>query len=218
MKYFSLFTLLIILVSGNVYAQIEFPALFGDNMVLQQEFETPFWGWAEPGEDISIKGSWDHNNVQTTADKNGDWSLKLHTPEAGGPYFVTVNNDTLHNVMIGEVWICSGQSNMQWTLEQSMNDTDEIPLADFPDIRLFYVARNNSDTSYKNCYGDWKECTPGSARTFSAVAYYFGGMLSENANKTKGDHGSKFERPQILMIDGKPSCLYVPSGTNTDGG
>ncbi|MEA1897567.1 MAG: sialate O-acetylesterase, partial [Bacteroidota bacterium] len=179
MRYFSLFTVLTILFSGNLFGQTKLPALFSDKMVLQQEFETPFWGRAEPGEDILIKGSWNHNNVRTTSDKNGDWSLKLPTPEAGGPYFVTINDDTLHNVMIGEVWICSGQSNMQWALNQTDSSGPEIEEANYPDIRLFYVARDNADEPQKNCYGKWEICAPESAESFSAVAYYFGKELNK---------------------------------------
>ncbi|MCD4737503.1 MAG: discoidin domain-containing protein [Bacteroidales bacterium] len=177
MRYFSLFTVFTILFSGNLFAQIELPALFSDNMVLQQQFETPFWGWAEPGKDITVNGSWDNDAISTVANNNGEWNLKLHTPKAGGPYFVTINDDTLHNVMIGEVWVCSGQSNMQWALSQTDSTGQEIEKADYPNIRLFYVARDNADDPKKNCYGKWEVCNPESAATFSAVAYYFGKEL-----------------------------------------
>nr|NQU94200.1 9-O-acetylesterase [Bacteroidota bacterium] len=99
---------IILLFAGTLFSQVKLPALFADNMVLQQQFEAPFWGWAEPNENITIMGSWNNKTVQTVVDKNGDWNLKLPTPKAGGSYFVTINDDTLQNVMIGEVWICSG--------------------------------------------------------------------------------------------------------------
>ncbi|MCK5766356.1 MAG: chitobiase/beta-hexosaminidase C-terminal domain-containing protein [Bacteroidales bacterium] len=165
------------LLSGNLFAQIELPAIFSDNMVLQQEFACPVWGWAKPGERITVKSSWDKNAITTVAGHTGNWNLKLSTPKAGGPYFVTINADTLHNVMIGEVWICSGQSNMQWALSQTDSTGQEIENADYPDIRLFYVARDNADEPKKDCYGKWEVCSPESAATFSAVAYYFGKEL-----------------------------------------
>ncbi|RLD51572.1 MAG: 9-O-acetylesterase, partial [Bacteroidetes bacterium] len=104
---------LFVLFTGSLLAQITLPALFSDNMVLQQQSEAPFWGWANAGAEITVKGSWSNDTVKTIVYKDGKWVLKLPTPKASGPYFVTINLDTLHNVMIGEVWICSGQSNMQ---------------------------------------------------------------------------------------------------------
>jgi sialate O-acetylesterase len=104
-------------------------------MVLQQQFEAPFWGWANTGEIVVAKGSWNNTAIEVETNTNGKWSLKLPTPKAGGPYIVTINEDTLHNVMIGEVWICSGQSNMQWALSQTESSGQEIEKADFPNIR-----------------------------------------------------------------------------------
>ena len=169
--------LFFVLFSGNIFAQIDLPALFSDNMVLQQQLKAPFWGWAKPGEIVLIKGSWNNTAIETKTNADGEWNLKLHTPKAGGPYFITINNDTLHNVLIGEVWICSGQSNMQWALSKTDSAGQEIEKANFPDIRLFYVARDNADEPKKNCYGGWEICSPETAVTFSAVAYYFGKEL-----------------------------------------
>ena len=171
--------LIVFLLSGNLFAQVELPAMFSDNMVLQQEFACPVWGWAKAGESITVKGSWDNNAITTLADNTGDWNLKLPTPEAGGPYFVTINDDTLHNVLIGEVWVCSGQSNMQRALSRTDSTRQEIEKANYPDIRLFYVARDNADEPKNNCYGKWEICTPESAESFSAVAYYFGKELNK---------------------------------------
>ncbi|MFC2107314.1 sialate O-acetylesterase [Bacteroidota bacterium] len=166
----------------NISAQITLPSVISDNMVLQQNFDAPLWGWAHPGEKISIKGSWDNISKETSAEADGKWMLKLKTIEAGGPYFVTINKDTIHNVLLGEVWICSGQSNMQWELGQSENSVQEIEKADYPDIRLFYVARDNADEPSNDCYGNWVACNPENAKTFSAVAYYFGKELHNELN------------------------------------
>lgn len=167
-----------------IFAQgkIKTPSFISDNMVLQQNFSAPIWGWAEKDSKIIIIPSWGKKNYQTTADQNGDWSIKIKTPSAGGPYSIIINNDTLKNILIGEVWICSGQSNMQWSLEQSENSKAEIPKADFPNIRMFYAARDNARQPNKDVYGSWKECTPEVAKTFSAVAYYFGKELFKELN------------------------------------
>ena len=146
-------------------------------MVLQQNFEAPIWGWADPGTYISITPSWSNINYQTSADYNGDWIVKISTPSAGGPYSIIINNDTLTNVMIGEVWVCSGQSNMQLAMYKTENAEEEIQNANYPDIRLFYAARDNARSPNKDVYGQWDECTPKVDSTFSAVAYYFGREL-----------------------------------------
>ena len=185
MKKLSLLPILLLFAS-TLFAQLELPALFSDNMVLQQQFEAPFWGWANTGEIVIAKGSWNNTAIEVETNTNGKWSLKLPTPKAGGPYIVTINEDTLHNVMIGEVWICSGQSNMQWALDKSMNGQEEIPSANYPNIRLFYVSRDNADEPSKDCYGKWEMCTPESAKTFSAVAYYFGKELNGELNVPVG--------------------------------
>lgn len=168
------------------YAQIKMPSFISDNMVLQQKFEAPIWGWAEPGTQITITPSWTNTIYQSSADYNGDWFVRIATPSAGGPYSIIINKDTLTNVMIGEVWLCSGQSNMQWALKQSENADEEVQKADYPGIRLFYAARDHARLPNKDVYGQWDECTPKSASTFSAIAYYFGRELYKELNVPVG--------------------------------
>ena len=162
---------------SQTYSQVQLPSLFADHMVLQQNFEAPVWGWAAPGTSINIRADWTDKAIRVKADKEGKWMTKIQTPEAGGPYTLTINEHTLENVLIGEVWICSGQSNMQWALTQSENYQNELRYANQPDIRLFYVARDNADEPSRDCYGQWVSCDSTSAKTFSAVAYYFGKEL-----------------------------------------
>jgi len=174
--------LVLILPNLNLFAQVQLPSFISNNMVLQQEFDAPIWGWAEKGTKITIEPSWDHTVYQTSIDYNGNWFVTVKTPSAGGPYFIVINDDTLSNVMIGEVWVCSGQSNMQWALQQCENAESEVAKADFPNIRMFYAARDDARSPNKDVYGQWDECTPEVAKTFSAVAYYFGRELYKDLN------------------------------------
>jgi len=184
---FKLFVRLFVLVlvgSHNIlFAQITLPSIFNDNMVLQQNFEAPVWGWAEPGTELTISGSWSRMPSKTIiADEDGQWMVKLKTTNAGGPFQLYINDIIIKNVMLGEVWICSGQSNMQMALDACEDSETEIIKADYPDIRFFYVARDHADEPSSDCYGKWVACNPESTKSFSAVAYYFGKDIYENLN------------------------------------
>jgi sialate O-acetylesterase len=161
---------------------------FGDNMVLQQKHEVPFFGKGTPGSTISIQPSWG-KNVTTEVKADGSWMLSLRTPAAGGPHQIEVRHDdtvlTLRNIVLGEVWLCSGQSNMEMPLEGWPPDTilhsaAEIQHATYPDIRLFNVKRAFSATPESDCAGRWEECSPTTSPTFSATAYFFGRKLYQS--------------------------------------
>ncbi len=175
----SLTVVALLLVSGLLQAQIMLPSFISDHMVLQQKYEAPLWGWTEPGKGITVRVSWMDGDIRTTAGAEGKWMVRIQTPTAGGPYTVTIDDSVLTDVMIGEVWICSGQSNMQFALSQTLNAEEEIAAADNPGLRLFSAARTFSDEPLKNVYGKWVACTPKSAETFSAVAYFFGRKLQQ---------------------------------------
>ena len=164
-----------------VWAEVKLPKILGDNMVLQQQTEVRLWGWADPDEEVTVQ--FQEQKVSTKADANGRWLVKLRTPEAGGPYEVQVtgksNQITLRNVLVGEVWIGSGQSNMQWPVSRSDNAQQEIATAKYPKIRLFTVAHKISDTPLDDCEGAWVECSPETVGGFSAVAYFFGRYLHQ---------------------------------------
>jgi sialate O-acetylesterase len=117
--------LLILVISTNtLLSQVKLPAIFGDNMVLQQQTNVAFWGKAAPGASVRVATSWNGKSYSATADKSGNWKLKAATPGAGGPYNVTISDGkaiTLKNVMIGEVWVCSGQSNMEMPMKGFRN-------------------------------------------------------------------------------------------------
>ncbi|HDZ68980.1 MAG TPA: sialate O-acetylesterase, partial [Phycisphaerales bacterium] len=182
-------SLIVVLVcAAGSFADVRLPAVISDNMVLQQGGTVPIWGWAEPGEKVKVSGSWQNREWQTTADKNGKWMVKIQTPKAGGPYELTIkgkNEITLDNVLVGEVWVCSGQSNMQFIL-RSTRDKKEIKAADYPEIRLFTVKQAIADEPQDDCEGRWLVCNPQTAAHFSAVAYFFGQQLHKELNVPVG--------------------------------
>ncbi len=165
---------------------IVMPAIFSDNMVLQQKEEVPIWGKANPGDSVQITASWGQT-AKTIVGSDSLWMMKLETIKAGGPYTlnVSVGDSTIvyKNVMLGEVWLCSGQSNMEepltgWPpLNPIHNSSGEIQAANYPNIRLFTVEKTIKNVPNLNCVGSWHECNPKTAAHFSAVAYFFGRKL-----------------------------------------
>ncbi len=157
--------------------------VFQDNMVLQQNTNVSVWGKGIPGQAVVIKGSWG-KTAKGTIGKDGNWKVRLQTPKAGGPYELTIQSGEssvrLKNILIGEVWLCSGQSNMEMPLEgwpptdTIMNSAKEIEQAQYPNIRLLKVNRNFAAEPVTELNGIWEECTPATVRSFSAVAYFFG--------------------------------------------
>ena len=171
---------LVLLLSASALADVRLPAVFGDHMVLQRETTVAVWGFAEPGERVAVRGSWSAAASAAVTGEDGRWSTTIATPRAGGPFTLTVSGDdelTLSDVLVGEVWICSGQSNMQWNVASCADAEQEIADADHPGIRLFTVAKVTSLAPAEDVRGAWATCTPEKIPTFSAVAYYFGREL-----------------------------------------
>lgn len=149
-----LMTLLIVFVisSKSLYGIVKLPAIFGDNMVLQQKTEASIWGTAAKNATVKVTTSWNNKNYSARAGDDGKWKLKFSTPSAGGPYVVSITDGTairLNNVMIGEVWVCSGQSNMEMPMKGFMNQpvvgsNEAIASSSNPAIRLFTVKRASS--------------------------------------------------------------------------
>ncbi len=184
-----LFITFISIFSINVVnAEVKLPRIFSSNMVLQKGVEIPVWGWANKGERIEI--SFNNITIRTKTDNNGKWSVKLPAQEYGGPYTLTVkgkNTVVFDNILIGEVWVCSGQSNMEWQVANSVNAENEIAAANFPKIRLFTVPKTvaqfpNEDISS----GEWVECSPETVGNFSAVGYFFGRDIFKELNVPVG--------------------------------
>ena len=179
-------TLVVLLVSIDLEAQIKLPVIFGDHMVIQQQATVPIWGWAQPSENVTIKMSWDTTTIRTKSDNGTFWKATINTPPAGGPHTITIKagNDarTVEDVMSGEVWIASGQSNMEWTMNSSADGKLLVEQINDPNIRLFTVPRASAATLQEKGEGDWKVCNKESVGGFSAVAYFFGKKLNQNLN------------------------------------
>ena len=182
---FALLMLLFVSVN-DTYAQIRLPAFFSDNMVLQQETMASVWGTDKPNTAITVTGSWNESAAATT-DNNGKWKVKIQTPGAGGPYSLTIegsNTLVLKNVLMGEVWICAGQSNMEMPLKgynnQPVNGSNEAILnAANSNIRLFTIERNASLTPLEDVQGEWFMADPQTAKDFSAVGYFYGRKIND---------------------------------------
>ncbi len=168
-------------------AEVRVPALIGDNMVLQQGGPARLWGWADPGE--AVRASLAGFHAETVASADGTFRLALGPLPAGGPYTLEIAGKNVlrfENVLVGEVWIASGQSNMEFPLSRARNAEQEIANADFPLVRLFTVAKATSTTPKDDVAGSWVECRPGTVSDFSAVAYFFGRRLAEELHVPVG--------------------------------
>lgn len=159
--------------------------LFADNAVLQRDREIPIWGTAAPGKEICVS----LNGITATAmtGKNGKWMAKLPAFPAGGPYELIVSTlgekpVTLSNIMLGDVWLCSGQSNMGFPVKSAKNAEQEMAAANYPNLRLFSVALATGSEPIYNLKGEWRVCSPESVRWFSAVGYFFGRDLQKAIN------------------------------------
>ncbi len=170
-----------LLISLPANADVRLPALISDNMVLLQDAPANVWGWADPQEKVTV--TFAGKTAETTADAEGNWNVKLEglTPAAEGDLKIAGNNQlTVKNVAVGEVWVGSGQSNMEWRVANSANPQEEISAAKYPKIRMFTVQRTPKGTPQTDCKGKWEVCSPETAANFSAVAYYFGRNLHQN--------------------------------------
>jgi sialate O-acetylesterase len=161
-------------------ADVKVPAIIGSHMVLQRDQKDRVWGWAEPGEEITVAINGQSKTAQAGAD--GSWQVVLDPMPAGGPHTMSIkgqNAITLDDILVGEVWICSGQSNMQWPVAAS-NDADlEIATAKYPRIRLISVPQVGTQEPQKDFRGEWRVCRPETVGGFSAVGYFFGRELHQ---------------------------------------
>ena len=180
----NIFKFVFILISGTMMANVSLPNIFGDNMVLQRNSEVKIWGWGNPKEEIKLVSSWNNQEYKVTANNQAQWELKIKTPEAGGPFRISIkgyNEVVLKNILIGEVWVCSGQSNMEMSASWGIdNGEEEAKNATNPNIRFFTVPKLTATTPQNNLLGNWTESTPETMKNFSAVGYFFAKRLRED--------------------------------------
>ncbi|NQU75154.1 MAG: 9-O-acetylesterase [Planctomycetes bacterium] len=180
-------------------------SVFGDNMVLQRNMPLPIWGKAMPGEKISVSLASQSGSV--ISDSAGRWTVKLPALPAGGPFELMVKGQTtltLSNVMIGEVWLCSGQSNMAMTVPESINGDKEVSQADWPAIRLLQVPRSIAKDPQTGFKASWRVCDRNTVRQFSAVGYFFG----RDIHKTLG--------VPVGLIDASWGGTFIEAWTSMD--
>jgi sialate O-acetylesterase len=184
--------LLLFAITSNFlcFAQLRLPAVLTSNMVLQQNENIVLWGWGNPAEKVFITTSWNNKTDSVLTDNGSKWSIQIKTPSAGGPYSISFQQRqkiVLDNVMLGEVWFCSGQSNMDWNFYAGVsNMQNEIDLGTQSDLRLFYITKNTANTPQEDTYGQWAVCDSNNLKSFSAVAYFFAKKLQQELHVPVG--------------------------------
>jgi sialate O-acetylesterase len=181
MKKLSLLLLLAFLATLSAEgASLLLPSILDDHMVLQQKAFAKLWGLTRPQQEVLVTTSWNQKTYRTVSDLKGNWEVRVVTGKAGGPYTISIEageTRVLEDILLGEVWICSGQSNMEWPLTRAETAETEIPLSDYPEIRLFTVERTIGFCPMKDVTGSWELCSPETSADFSAVGYFFGKKL-----------------------------------------
>ena len=208
MKFYQIIILLSLICSAQQsQAKIRLPALFSNNMVLQRDTTVNMWGWGDPGEQVQVFASWNPTDtLTTTATRQAQWKLQLKTPVGPGPYTITIkghNTITLHNVLLGEVWIASGQSNMEWSASAGITNKEEaIANAENANIRFFDVPRTSSQYPQDDVDAQWVESNPETMPSFSAIAYFFGKKLNAELDVPIGLIGANW--------GGTPAEIWMP--------
>lgn len=178
----------------TISAKVVLPKIFASGMVMQQQTDANLWGEAKADATVKIATSWNKKTVSVKAGNDGKWAAKIQTPAAGGPYSITFNDGektVIDNILVGELWICSGQSNMEMPMKGFKNQPVENAVEDIlhsgdNKMRLFTVKRTSLFQPATDVVGEWKEASPEAVRNFSATAYYFGRELRRMLNVPVG--------------------------------
>jgi sialate O-acetylesterase len=179
----------IALLAGVSSANVRLPAVISDNMVLQAGSRVSLWGWADPNEEIGVTRSWRQADLTVQADDRGRWVFQIDAPDIGGPYEMTFkgkNTVAVKNILVGEVWICSGQSNMEMAVRSAASAEQEAAAANYPQIRLFTVEKKVAEKPLDDCRGKWVACSPETVGNFSAVGYFFGREIHKEIKQPVG--------------------------------
>ena len=195
LKHFLLFLLIAVFFTFHIRAEIKLPAIFADDMVLQQKSAVSIWGWANPNATVKLVGSWDKKTYTVKSDAKGFWKQKIQTSEAGfKPYTLSISDGkeiVLKNILIGEVWICSGQSNMEMPMkgyggQPIEGGPDAIIHSTNPGIRCFTVKKASKSAPQDDCSGTWEIANPQTVPDFTATGYFFGRLLNQTLNVPVG--------------------------------
>lgn len=191
MKHILLSLLILFVFNATMYGKIILPNVFSDNMVLQQNAQVAVWGWSDPAETVKIVAGWNtKDTIKVKADNSSEWKATLKTAQAGGPYTIEILGNggaELKNVMLGEVWICSGQSNMEMNVGWKIfNGEEEAAKANNPNIRIFNVQKIGAEYPQQDCHATWTVCSPETMRATSAVGYFFARELQQKLNVPVG--------------------------------
>src|SRR5215831_13420482 len=177
----ALFSCVLFMIAARAtHAEVRVPAIIGDNMVLQAGMKVRIWGIANPGEHVTVR--FNAQTAQATADSSGHWQTFVGPLKAGGPFELSIagtNTLTFKNVLVGEVWVCSGQSNMEFALVNAKDGAKAVAAANYPEIHLFTVEKHTSASPLDDVKGRWVVTTPDTAGQFSAVGYFFGRELHQ---------------------------------------
>ena len=177
--------LFLLFICTQSFAQLRLPAILNSGMVLQQNDSVLFWGWGYNLQNVFINASWNNKEITTTINNSGRWQIKLQTPNAGGPYTISIKSNgkenILNDVLIGEVWVCSGQSNMEWNYYNNPKTVQEdLPYCYNTQLRFFQIPRTASEGRQDDVKANWQYCDSNSLKEFSAVGYYFGKKLQQH--------------------------------------
>lgn len=225
MKKHIFFILWMISWGGIAAGQLAVPSIIGDHMVVKQKSDFRLWGWSNPHAGVVITHSWGKDTVKVRANVTGDWEAVLKTPVAGGPYEIKIRSGkeelTIRDVLSGEVWLCSGQSNMEWNGMRGLKQIqEELPLCDNDRIRFFYVDKRVSATPQDNLPGKWVVCDAASLNRFSAIGYFFGKALQQEfhfpvglINSNWGGTPVEFWTPASVWENARLDSLRIHTGT-----
>ena len=206
------FLAILLFLTSSLKANVSLPAIWGDHMVLQQNAEVKLKAWGKPMEKIRVTTSWNTDTLKTVVDNKANWSVTLKTPKAGGPFSIKIegyNTILIKDVLVGEVWLLGGQSNMEWTTGAGIiGGKEAVKEATNEEIRFFEVTDRTANYPAYDVDGHWEVCTPETMPNFSAIGYFFGKKLQENLKLPVGLISSNW--------GGTPIETWIPKDTITN--